>query len=246
MRQPNFRHLRRLYSTKASPDSPREILAGTVLQHHLYVVLRTPDPIRTLESRRMFQLGIDLQRAMLPHDGLVNMGFIADNRSWRRSEKLCRSQLASHGSEEDEFDEEFDDDEERYDAVAFAPDRPPLHIRGVSRSNLEQHADTTRLVQRELPPLRRFAPGEYDGPVHIYVCTHAQRDCRCGEHGGGLVDALVEEVKRRRAKQKGKGWDRFVIGEAAHVGGHKYVLSLTSSYFVETLKYSIIDMRPMP
>ncbi|VDC00508.1 unnamed protein product [Peniophora sp. CBMAI 1063] len=225
MRVHNLRQLGRLYSTKTSADSLREPIAGTVLEHHLYLVLRIQNPIRALESRRVLPLRIDIQRALLPHNGLVNLGYVTEDRLWARSEKLCSSQLASHGSpQEDEFDDEFEEDrhEEHYDAVAFAPERPPLHVKGITRNNFEERVDTVRLVQRDLPPLRRFEPGEYDGPVHIYVCTHGQRDCRCGEHGGGLADALMEEVKRRRTKQKGKGWDRVVIGEVAHVGGHKY------------------------
>ncbi|KZV71046.1 hypothetical protein PENSPDRAFT_578384 [Peniophora sp. CONT] len=224
MRPHNLRYLTRLYSAKASAEV--EPLAGTVPPHSLYVVLRTPKPIRTLESRPISPLRLDLQRSLLTHGGLVNLGHISDERAWARSERLCSTQLTSHGSEpeEDGFDDEPEEgqDEERYDAVAFAPDRPPLHLRGITAANVTERADTTRLVQRDLPPLRRFAPGEYDGPVHIYVCTHGERDCRCGEHGSGLADALMAEVKRRRRERKGEGWDRVVVGEVAHVGGHKH------------------------
>lgn len=51
--------------------------------------------------------------------------------------------------------------------------------------------------------------------VEIVVCTHGSRDCRCGDKGGALVDALKEEIGRRGLEGKVK------VGEVAHVGGHK-------------------------
>ncbi|KAI0031893.1 Sucrase/ferredoxin-like-domain-containing protein [Vararia minispora EC-137] len=77
-----------------------------------------------------------------------------------------------------------------------------------------------------MSPLRRFQPGEYDGPVHLYVCTHAERDCRCGTQGVALVDALRDELRRRRKVTKSGLWHRVVVGELAHVGGHKYAANL--------------------
>lgn len=57
--------------------------------------------------------------------------------------------------------------------------------------------------------------------IHIYVCTHGQRDCRCGDRGHKVYDALVTVVKDARAKDPGGPASRIRIGEVGHVGGHK-------------------------
>lgn len=62
-----------------------------------------------------------------------------------------------------------------------------------------------------------------DGAL-LLVCTHGQRDCRCGTHGGELVDALRKELDIRRrdgSETERLVWERVEIGEIAHVGGHK-------------------------
>ncbi|OJT07745.1 hypothetical protein TRAPUB_1337 [Trametes pubescens] len=58
-----------------------------------------------------------------------------------------------------------------------------------------------------------------DRRLHLYVCTHGSRDCRCGEGGGAVARALKRELEKR-----GMGAKDVVLGEVAHVGGHKYVL----------------------
>ena len=53
------------------------------------------------------------------------------------------------------------------------------------------------------------------GRHEILVCTHGARDCRCADRGGPLVTALRKEIERQ-----GIG-ERVMVGEVAHVGGHK-------------------------
>ncbi|KAI0628520.1 hypothetical protein C8Q77DRAFT_1035683, partial [Trametes polyzona] len=55
-----------------------------------------------------------------------------------------------------------------------------------------------------------------DRRLHLYVCTHGARDCRCGEGGGEVRRALRRELAKR-----GLGAEDVVLGEVAHVGGHK-------------------------
>ncbi|KIJ97236.1 hypothetical protein K443DRAFT_681712 [Laccaria amethystina LaAM-08-1] len=57
--------------------------------------------------------------------------------------------------------------------------------------------------------------------IHLYVCTHGERDCRCGDMGGKVVSALKKEVKER-----GDSADRVRIGEVGHVGGHQYAANV--------------------
>lgn len=58
----------------------------------------------------------------------------------------------------------------------------------------------------------------------IYVCTHGTRDCRCADAGGGLVDALREELKKggKEAEETVRVW------EVSHLGGHKCVFHYLS------------------
>ncbi|EGC34571.1 hypothetical protein DICPUDRAFT_55714 [Dictyostelium purpureum] len=55
---------------------------------------------------------------------------------------------------------------------------------------------------------------------YIFVCTHKQKDERCGYCGPILVDQLKEEIKN-----KGLENDIQVFG-TSHVGGHKYAGNL--------------------
>ncbi|GAA5987959.1 hypothetical protein JCM10908_007290 [Rhodotorula pacifica] len=59
--------------------------------------------------------------------------------------------------------------------------------------------------------------------VHIFICTHRTRDCRCGDIGEPLYDALLGEIKRRKLGGELKaGRDGVRIARVAHVGGHKW------------------------
>lgn len=59
--------------------------------------------------------------------------------------------------------------------------------------------------------------------THIFVCTHRTRDCRCGDIGEPLYDALLREIKRRRLGGELKaGTDGVRIARVAHIGGHKW------------------------
>ncbi|GAA5854128.1 hypothetical protein JCM8547_008239 [Rhodosporidiobolus lusitaniae] len=59
--------------------------------------------------------------------------------------------------------------------------------------------------------------------THIFVCTHSSRDCRCGDFGEPLYQALVREAKRRGLGGELKEGEKGVrIARVAHVGGHKW------------------------
>jgi hypothetical protein len=49
----------------------------------------------------------------------------------------------------------------------------------------------------------------------ILVCTHAARDCRCGEHGKAVYNAVRQYVDDRRLNES------IMYTEVSHVGGHK-------------------------
>ena len=53
--------------------------------------------------------------------------------------------------------------------------------------------------------------------AHVFVCTHASRDARCGVCGPALVDAFRASVAADPALR-----DRVEVRGCSHVGGHKY------------------------
>lgn len=61
-----------------------------------------------------------------------------------------------------------------------------------------------------------------DEQIHLYICTHGARDCRCGEHGSQVARALKEETERRKLNHRVK------VREVGHVGGHRCVVIPTA------------------
>ncbi|KZO90792.1 hypothetical protein CALVIDRAFT_467097, partial [Calocera viscosa TUFC12733] len=57
--------------------------------------------------------------------------------------------------------------------------------------------------------------------THLYVCTHAARDCRCGETGGAVFRALLAEVAGRKRED-------VKVREISHVGGHVWAGNVLS------------------
>ncbi|KII85498.1 hypothetical protein PLICRDRAFT_116041 [Plicaturopsis crispa FD-325 SS-3] len=100
--------------------------------------------------------------------------------------------------------------DDTYYATAFSA-RGRLELPSVSLDNIEDVE--SRLKEHLLGP-----PTATDD-IHLYVCTHGQRDCRCGDTGGAVVAALREEVQKRSL-------ERVKIGEVGHIGGHKYAANL--------------------
>ncbi|KAG2004753.1 hypothetical protein CC2G_003278 [Coprinopsis cinerea AmutBmut pab1-1] len=101
-------------------------------------------------------------------------------------------------------------------ATVFTPLAGRLDIPEVSLENIDA-------VEKRIK-----AHLELEGPVSketgrlvdLYVCTHAARDCRCGEMGG-LVAKALREAAEEWNKSKGAEGVRVRVGEVGHVGGHK-------------------------
>ncbi|ESK91011.1 sucrase ferredoxin-like family protein [Moniliophthora roreri MCA 2997] len=81
-------------------------------------------------------------------------------------------------------------------------------------------------IEAELRRRVEQTPGSLVDEVHLFVCSHMARDCRCGERGGAFAKALREEVERRKALDPTGPYSRFKIGEVGHVGQHKYAPNL--------------------
>jgi hypothetical protein len=116
----------------------------------------------------------------------------------------------------------FQSDPNCHSATAFSGLGGRLEIPEISLENLDEMEGK----------LRKHAEGTlteeatYDPEIHLYVCTHGARDCRCGDIGGAVVRTLRNEVKERRKQDPNGLVNRVKIGEIGHVGGHQFVCCL--------------------
>jgi hypothetical protein len=101
-----------------------------------------------------------------------------------------------------------------YDASLHFPDRHVVRFKGLVEGD-ERLGEALRWGVNGVKAKEVEWEGDGEGEREILVCTHGSRDCRCKDRGGGLVDALREEIERRGVGGKVK------VREIAHVGGHK-------------------------
>lgn len=83
--------------------------------------------------------------------------------------------------------------------------------------SLENVADVASTLQAHAQPSEEptDAAERDDGKVYLYVCTHGERDCRCGETGGAVFAAVRKRVQELGLEESVK------VGGVGHVGGHK-------------------------
>ncbi|KAF9002554.1 Sucrase/ferredoxin-like-domain-containing protein [Cyathus striatus] len=189
------------------PDSKKEKpLFASAPSHTSYILLHAPRAPPTYPSR----LSTPVQRALLLHarqwGGAVNFSWLGEK---------------DHTKEVREAEEEgWETKEEQYSITAFSRNGR-LELRNVSLEDIDSAAGSLKLHAVEVSR----TPTKEDEEVHIYVCTHAERDCRCGDLGGAVADALRAEVKKAEEFGLTKG-KRIRIGEVAHVGGHAFAANL--------------------
>jgi len=101
-------------------------------------------------------------------------------------------------------------------ATAFTTAGGRLEIPNITLENMDQ-------VEQDLKdhlngPLSKKTSDE----IHLYVCTHGARDCRCGTRGSLLVNALHREKANYQQLYPESLARRIKIGQVSHVGGHQY------------------------
>ena len=95
-------------------------------------------------------------------------------------------------------------------ATVFSVSGGRLEIPEVSTENINMvEASLKAHIQRD------SVTEETSQEIHVYVCTHGARDCRCGQQGSLVARLLKEEVDRRKMGHFLK------VREVGHVGGHK-------------------------
>ena len=179
-------------------------LAGTVPSHKAYILLHSQRSPRAFPSRLASPLLVALRQRALRWSALVNVAWVPQNGSG----------YAPNLSQEET------DGTETYSLLAFASNRRRLRIPSVSMDNFE---DTCAQLNNYM---EQPSTGVVDPHgLHLYVCTHGARDCRCGEWGSKVADAFREEIYKRRQSDTTGQYSWIVTGEVGHVGGHQ------SAYF---------------
>lgn len=94
-------------------------------------------------------------------------------------------------------------------------------VEGLSLSTLDAFEERLLgLLEKPLEPLLALK----DPASHIYICVHAARDCRCGDIGEALYQAILRFIRRKKVG----GWmgtpeqDGVRIARVSHIGGHKF------------------------
>jgi hypothetical protein len=107
-------------------------------------------------------------------------------------------------------------------ATVFTPFGGRLDIPDVTLENLD---DVEGQILKHLGADSSFAEHTVKD-ADVYVCAHAARDCRCGERGQQVYEALVRIVEEERKRDPQSSAHRIRIGAVGHVGGHQYAANV--------------------
>ena len=186
--------------TSPPPTNPApEQLAGTAPAHHCYVFLHTLQPPSAYSAKYTTPVQRKLLFATAPWGGAVNF-------AWSASQPVHPHPLAEN-------------DAQTYYLTAFSNARGKLEIDRVSLANVE---DVGKALRAHVEPRASdMLSTSLSDDIHLYVCTHGARDCRCGDTGGAVARAIRAELDRRQQRRAFDPSTRIKLAEVAHVGGHK-------------------------
>jgi len=112
----------------------------------------------------------------------------------------------------------------RTPATAFSVHGGRLDIPDITMETLDEvEGKLFRHARGQLTPEASLQTSE---EIHMYVCTHGARDCRCGDTGGAVVRALKDELSRRMTANPKDPAGRIKIGEVGHVGQHQFAANV--------------------
>ncbi|KAI5994847.1 Sucrase/ferredoxin-like-domain-containing protein [Pisolithus albus] len=188
-------------STTNYGETLRAELPGTVPPHKCYIFLHTPNPPSTYPAKFSTPVQRALLRELMAAGGSVNFCWSESGPSYP---------LRPQGEEE----------MQEYYLTAFSNARGKIEVPIVSMKNVAEVG--SKLREHTESPLAGGTEAPVSDDIHLYVCTHMARDCRCGNTGSAVANALREELRRRRDLDHRDPSTRVRLAETAHVGGHKY------------------------
>lgn len=201
------RHCRTFLTRKTEISKPPEYyegrLEGTAPEHDCYILLHASESPELFPKVHKTSLSLELQSRASKWGGIVNFSWFNDVSSKASMERGVQP------------------------ATVFSRLGGKLEIPDISFENIDQ-VERTIQAHLEGPPMSTKGT-QPDNDMHIYVCTHGLRDCRCGERGKQVYSALVEAVNDVRRREPSGLANNIKIGEVGHVGGHKL-----SSFLIPT------------
>jgi (2Fe-2S) ferredoxin len=123
---------------------------------------------------------------------------------WLKALKQSGSPAIAYISSDEALDVHTQQEDE-FDVLVF-----PERVR-FANVNLERFQ---QLLSNDISNVPNAVPETYE--FHIFVCTHAKRDKRCGVLGTMVLHALQDEVEKKELTKS------ISIQEMSHVGGHKF------------------------
>ncbi|TFK50311.1 hypothetical protein OE88DRAFT_1631029 [Heliocybe sulcata] len=173
-------------------------LHGTVIPHDLYVFLHSAVSPMEAPSRLDSPIRAALQAEVTKLNGIVNF-------SWAKEQPIAEQP-------------------DRHKITAYSRPGGRLELE-ISGENMAQEVTST--LWKHARGEAGEAQDESNYAIDFYVCTHKERDCRCGEHGYAVAEALRTEVTRRKESGSSNSAHRIrTVGETTHVGGHKYAANV--------------------
>ncbi|KAH8103354.1 Sucrase/ferredoxin-like-domain-containing protein [Cristinia sonorae] len=185
--------------SSTSPPAAEPPLAGSIASHTSYILLHTRIPPTEYPSKIPSRLQRTLQLNASQWGGIVNFAWTPDQDCVHPDTK----------------DAEWESARETYRLTAFSRFRGRLEVSEIKEGEIEGLLEVLKAHGSPLSPGEDAAGTDVD-PVSIYVCTHRNRDCRCGDTGSAFFEALRSEVAGRQLES------RVQVGAVGHVGGHKY------------------------
>ncbi|QRV78577.1 succinate dehydrogenase iron-sulfur subunit [Ceratobasidium sp. AG-Ba] len=177
-------------------------LPGTAPEHSFQLILQTPHPPQTWPPKLQTAspLLTEVSALLKQHGGLVNFAWAPPESDGVRTNS-SPTEVWQHL-----------DKPESYRGILYSLNKPPYTIPVVSKSSLPELSSIIPRASQFFGALGTPAARNHR-PVDLYVCTHAARDCRCGDIGGEIVQILRERCAGRSDVR---------IFEIGHVGGHKW------------------------
>ncbi|KAJ6618164.1 Sucrase/ferredoxin-like-domain-containing protein [Mycena sp. CBHHK59/15] len=172
-------------------------LHGTVASHRSYILLNSTQPPSSFPSRFSTPIQRALQLRVTRWGGIVNFAHTGSPNA-------------------------PDPNGSSTTVTAFSTLGGRINVPSLSLSNVDEVAEQLR--HHAITGLGgEVAP---DPEIHIYICTHGARDCRCGDTGGKVFRALREELSRCVLADPHGPASRVILGEVGHVGGHQFAANM--------------------